>query len=473
MPGCAARSSGSIPRPLVCGIDDGSGALEPTSPNSISIADACANTTQAATTCTTALMAVYNWSRTYVPPATAHALFVPAHAVQTTVLEMQIDVVQYAQTNGGSLSLIRATLFSPDDPACMLLAWLLAVDWATGLREVVSFQGNQTSLHVLSSYLAPVASSPNCLQVPQTVAYYGQLCLQYTTAMAFGTTGITLGYAVGGARGHIEGLNMVEIHRVGGIVWVGRPLLVLRSIVAILVLATSHVQLNMRGTLTTIQSPSPTGIQWLTTTLAGSETRWLAIVLTDLGLVITQVAGLVVGPLNPNPYSLKSSILGTMVSIALTMANPVQPSLQLARICRAPQMDFQLVCDAGVVQIGSVARTIELVVLTAAVVVGCFVVEKWWYPHFRLPSHKVSFLVPAGGHYLFEKDHWIVHDTLFLDKSSAFMCGLITFSTLRCVYILDTKTLRTHVIPNEFDPTVLSAYPFDRQRIAMAVPLVE
>ncbi|KAF0717213.1 Aste57867_2433 [Aphanomyces stellatus] len=427
------------------------------------LVEACAMTTFQVDDCVGLFRPVVQWTLAFVP--SHHVLFTQSALVRETLVHLAIEMVQYAQHNASSpVELLRSTLFT--DPAFDLFAWMLMVEWADSLREVVSFQGDVGSFQTLSSYFAPVVSTPNALEIPHNAAYYWQLCLDYTTGMTFIVTFFTLVYAVS-VQGQIEGLNMLEIHRVGGIVWVGRPLLFLRSAVAILVLATSQVTLAISGTFTTIQTPTPLGLQSLTTVLAGSETCWLVIVLTDLGLVVSQD--------HSNRYSLRSSILATLVSVLLTVASPVQPSFQLARACDATEIDLQLTCHAGVVTIGSSWRVMQLVVITSASVVICFAWDKWWHPSFRLPRHKLSLLLPAGGHFLFHKKPWIFNRTLYLDKASAFMCGLLTLSTHRGIHILDIKTWRIHTISidKDFDPRLLSSHEFDYNRITAAVPLVD
>ncbi|KAF0715063.1 Aste57867_3588 [Aphanomyces stellatus] len=403
----------------------------------------------------------------FMAPETRHALYTQATAIQPDLEALKIEIVQYAQRRASApVDLLRAPLFAPTDPAYMIFAWMFMGDWVQGLREVVSLQGDVSTLTLLSSYYNPLASTPNRLEIPTNVAYYCQLCLQYTTTMVFLLTFFALVYAAY-ARGYIEGFNMFEVNRVGGIVWVGRPFLLLRSLVAILTLATSTVQLQVTGAFTTIHIPTPTGIQWLSTLLAGAETCWLVIVLTDVGLVVTKDL--------TNSYSLLSSIVGTILSIALSVAQPVRPSFGLARMCDVAQLDFQLTCHAGVIHIGSATRVVQLLVLTSTVVVVCFAFEKWRHPNLKLPTHRLSLLLPAGGHYLYHKDPWIFHETLYLDKASAFMCGLVSVSTPHAVYLLDTKTWRTHVIKidKSFDPRLLTTHLPDQRRIARSIPLVD
>ncbi|KAF0699574.1 Aste57867_9862 [Aphanomyces stellatus] len=442
-----------------------SGAYQPcaTCPT---LAQICAKTTTPPEPCLQDFLPVQSWITSYMPASAIQTLVQDAAAIQTTLRALAIEVVQYAQVNATSaVELLRMNVLAPADPYFQLFGWYLLVEWATGVREVVSMQGDGGTINTLSTYLQPSSSVPNPLEIPQNLVYYCQLCIEYTTAVVFIITFFSLAYTVA-SHGYIEGLNMAEINRVGGIVWVGRPLLFLRSLVAILILSTAKVTIEMTGGFTTIQTPHPTGIQWLSTLLAGSETCWLVIVLTDLGLVITKD--------HSNTYSLKSSIVGTIVSIVLSVASPVTPTFELARTCDATHMDLQLTCRAGVIQIGSATRTIQLAYATAIVVVVCFVVERLRCPNLKLPPHNLSLLMPAGAHYLYEKGPWIFDGTLYLDKASAFVCGLIAISHNQSVYLLDIKTWRTHAIAVDGGAVkVLSTDKYDQKRIQASVPLVE
>ncbi|KAF0696409.1 Aste57867_12827 [Aphanomyces stellatus] len=414
--------------------------------------------------CQSFLGGAETWVSTFMSPSVVGRLYQQARSIQDEVAALDIQVVQFAQVDASSpVELLRMSVFDSCDPNFHLFAWFFLVDWANGLREVVSFQGDEGTLTVISAYTQYDVSTPNTLEIPHNAAYYCQLCMQYTTAMIFLVTFFALVYSAG-LRGHIEGLNMVEINRVGGIVWVGRPLLFLRSLVAILFLSTTDVQLSISGIFTRMGVPQATGIQRLTTVLAGSETCWLVIVLTDLGLVVTKD--------HTNSYSLKASILTMVVSIVLSVTTPVVPSFSLARTCDAVQVDYQLACHAGVVTIGSDRRVLELVAIAASSVGLCFAFERWRNPTLTLPRHKLSLLLPASAHYLYNKGPWILDHTLYLDKASAFLCGLITVSYKQSVYVLDIKTWRTHRLRDE-STRLISNIQYDQNRMAAAVPLHE
>ncbi|KAF0686976.1 Aste57867_21268 [Aphanomyces stellatus] len=438
----------------------------PLSPVCGSISEVCGNST-GPTSCRKGLNAAMTWVSAYMPPAAIDNVFHLAGQAKVDIAPLAIEVSQYAQKNASApIELLRIPVMNSGDPAFDFVAWLMLVEWVTGYREVISLRGDFGSLTVISSGSSTLSATPNSLEIPNNVSYYCQLCIQYTTVMVFLVTFFALFYAVC-SRGHIEGLNMLEINRVGGIVWVGRPLLFLRSVVAILFLATAKVELQTSNYFTVMARPPTSGIHSLSTILAGSETCWLVIVLTDLFMAVTKD--------HTNKYSLKSSVLATIVAIILSSTSPVTPQLTVARTCEATQIDFQLTCHAGVIQIGSYERTLQLLIMTSAVVILCFAWEYWRHPTFKLPSHRVSLLLPAGAHYLYHKQPWIFHNTLYLDKASAFLCGLVSFKYKRAVYILDIKTWRTHTIEidSEFNPRLLSAHVYDQGRIEVALPMVE
>ncbi|KAF0682432.1 Aste57867_25445 [Aphanomyces stellatus] len=432
-----------------------------------SVSIACSEATTSHAACKKGFGVAQTWAATYMAGDKLENIHTRAQLVQADIALLSINIVQYAQMNASApVELLQHTMLTSGDVSFDLMSWLMLIEWVTGNREAISILGDFGTLNVLSSTVSIYTYTPNPLEIPAIVSYYCQLCIQYTTAMVFLVTFFSLVYAIT-CRLHVEGLNMFEINRVGGIVWVGRPLLVLRSLIAILFLATSTAQLHIEGNFTKMITPKATTNHALSTVLAGSETCWLVIVLTDLFMVVTKD--------HTNKYSLKSSIITTMASIILSWVSPVTSKLIVSRACDTTQVDFQLVCHAGIVQIGSFERTLQLVIMTSAIVFLCFAWERWRHPTFKLPSHHVSLLLPAGAHYLYHKRPWIFNNTLYLDKASAFLCGLVSVKYKRAVYVLDIKTWRIHRIDidSKFDPRLLSAHMYDQNRIEHALPMVE
>ncbi|KAH9112992.1 hypothetical protein AeMF1_012750 [Aphanomyces euteiches] len=430
------------------------------------IQNVCGNTTMPTKACLNNLLPVHAWVRASMPRDLLHHLFVRGQTVAEDIRMLRVSIAQYVQKDQEAMQLVQAMLLDPSDPYFSLFSWYFLLDWVDGLREVISFQGDVGSMTVVSSYLPPMSSSPMALEIHTNFVSYCQLCIQYTTCVLFLVTIFALAYACL-SGGHIEGYNMLEINRVAGIVWVGRPLLCIRSAVAILMLSTSTLTLETSGIFTRLATPERSAKENFSTFLAGNETCWLVIVVTDLAIFITKD--------HTTKYSLYSSLVTTSITAILSLVSPVQPSVSVVRACDAVQFDLQLTCQAGVVQIGSNQRVGDLVFTTLGVLLACFLWEKWRHPNFELPTHKLSLWLPAGAFYLYEKQPWIIHDTLYLDRVSAFMCGLLAVTHKASIYLLDIKTWRAYTIAIDpkFDARRLSTSSFDNARLADAIPMIE
>ncbi|KAG9414735.1 hypothetical protein AC1031_008150 [Aphanomyces cochlioides] len=429
------------------------------------IENACLNSTGADLQCRQTLLSCHGWIESYVPQLIWEKFHQKAQMVQKELADLNIEIVQYAQMNDSSpVELLRMNIFDTIEPTLWPFSWLFMIDWVDGLREVVSLQGDAGTLTAVSSLVQVVSSTPNSLEIPINLAYYCQQCIQYTTLVIFLVTFIALLYA-GFVHGQIEGFNMFGINRVAGIVWLGRPMLFLRCLVAILLLSTSIVTLETCGKFTRLSTPKSSTMQNFSTVLAGSESCWLVIVVTDLGIVITKDC--------TRRYALYCIIVTTIGTVILSFVSPILPKLVLSRTCQSAKFDFEMKCQSGIVQIGNSHRVIELVIMTMVVVVVCFAFEMWRCPNYALSAHKMSRLVPAGAHYLYSKGSWVFHNIFYLDKASAFMCGLITITYDGSIYVLDVKTWRTRMIQVETDFSRHLISDFDQERISNAVPMVE
>ncbi|OQR89763.1 hypothetical protein ACHHYP_20246 [Achlya hypogyna] len=209
---------------------------------------------------------------------------------------MNIEISQLLQfgSYNSPVEFARASLFNSSDVAYGVFAWNYLYDWALGKREVVSFQGDIGTINLLSSLAAPTASTPDPLEIPTNLSFYCRLCIQYTTLTMAVVAAVTAAYCII-TRFCFEGINMSELNRVGAVVWVGRPLLFLRSVVAIALLSTASASLVQIGGAVN-DAPPP-----LLTVLSGSEATWLILILTDVFIFATKD--------NTNRYSLASTLI--------------------------------------------------------------------------------------------------------------------------------------------------------------------
>ena len=152
------------------------------------------------------------------------------------------------------------------------------------------------------------------------------------------------------ARGHVEGLNMFEMSRVGGIVWVGRPLVAVRSITALCLLSTASIELQSDGVFSYFVT---TPVPLLTACLAANEVTWLVGIVNDISLVWTQDHTIA--------YATINSLLMWLISALLATLAPVQATITASPSCEIATLDYQVVCVAGSVVIGSLERLLTLV----------------------------------------------------------------------------------------------------------------
>ncbi|KAF0684348.1 Aste57867_23661 [Aphanomyces stellatus] len=433
----------------------------------LSIGDICSNTTNSVDTCKPGLKRNLAWVHSNIPNDTAAVVYTHAQIVQASVLALNVEIMQYVRENSSSpVALWRMSLLDPNDPYFKIFAWHYLGDWAMGEREVVSFAGDNGVLTLMSSQTRPANFQPSPLEIPSNVAYYSHICIQYTTSVTFIVATVTAIYSIA-SQGCVEGGNLFVINRVAGIVWMGRPLLLLRSLVATALLSTGVLKLNVRNGITFMDSPRPTGLQLLLTFLAGLEISWLQAILSDVAMVFTGD--------HTASYTTYSSVIVSATAVMLTVVAPVKPTLDLSRSCDVVQMDFQVVCRAGTISIGSPSRFGLLCGLTASTLVVCFLWDRWYHPKFVLPRHRQSLWLPACGYYLYRKGPWIFDGILFLDKASAFMSGLVSFKYDRAIYLLDIKTWRmfTITIDAEFNAAQLSVDRQDQEWIDSAIPMLE
>ncbi|OQR81143.1 hypothetical protein THRCLA_23415 [Thraustotheca clavata] len=247
-------------------------------------------------------------------------------------------------------------------------------------------------------------------------------------------------YSIISTKGYVEGLNMFEINRVGGIVWVGRPFLALRGIIAIFLLSTAKLEMvRVKSVYYFVTRAS----NWFTVLLACGEMGWLVYILNDLFSVFTQQYTM--------GYSTKSGIVIWFVSGVLSLLSPIEHSAVLNRVCRIEIIDYQAVCASGTIYIGNFQRCCTLIGLAICVVVLCYFIERIQNPQQKCDS-RYSLLLSSPGRYMFEKKSWEVDNIYYLDKASAVISGILSLQLRKQLFIFDIKMWRFYTID-------LSQYP--------------
>ncbi|EQC34886.1 hypothetical protein SDRG_07686 [Saprolegnia diclina VS20] len=354
----------------------------------------------------------------------------------TTVHAMNIEMVQYLYRNNSAkspLELYRINLMDEDDVPWRFYGWCFLYEWVSGTREVVSFQGDVGTVATISARANPTHLSPDPLVIPTYLSLmFRDSLVGITVAMIAVALFIVL-YAIR-CQGRIEGLNLLEVNRIVGIVWIGRPFLLLRGITAIMLLNTSPLYLEQAGGIARMATPP---LPWYSTIVAASEATWLVYVLNDLFSCVTRQYTTV--------YAYKSTLLTWAAVATYTFLQPHIHIAEMARHCIAVDMDVALRCTSGYIEIGNGARFWKVIAICCSSILLCYGADRLSQP--RLADVTVpSLLLSAQSVYLFTFDRWIHDGDYYLDRTSAVMAGLVSVDWRGALFILDIKAWRVHTV---------------------------
>ncbi|KAF0698544.1 Aste57867_10843 [Aphanomyces stellatus] len=354
-----------------------------------------------------------------------------ASLAKSSILALTVSLMQYVQENRTTpLEMDTFAILDPSDPTFEFWSWLYVFSWVKGEREVVRFEGDAGAIHLLTEQVLSLPQDIQVHELPTTFAMYARAGVQYVTGLMLGVTILVLFYVVL-SRGLVEGMNLFELNRVAGIVWVGRPLLLLRGVTALCLLSTATLELQLQHGVSYFNVPT---LPWYKTCLGAGEAVWLVYILNDLLMVWTRQHTLY--------YASSSSTLVWVVAASLTLAYPVTHQATVQPQCAIDQMDFQLMCDSGLLVIGQVARLYWL--LGVIGICNAIGLGAAWYFIQRLDQNyqHESLLLSAGAKYLFDSTHWVQDHTYYIDPASAVLNGLVSWRWGHLVYVLDIKLWR-------------------------------
>ncbi|EQC26747.1 hypothetical protein SDRG_15397 [Saprolegnia diclina VS20] len=327
-------------------------------------------------------------------------------SVNADVRAMEIEFMIYTNVNATApLSVQRINLLDATESDFAFFAWLYLYDWVLGNREVISFQGDAGNMTLLSDFASPLAELTQEWQVTANVAQYLHAGVIYVTGVMIAVAFMSAMYMLTSC-GHYEGLNMLELGRVGGIVWVGRPLLVLRSMTAICVLSTATLELQFSGYMSafsTMRDP------WYKTLLAANEVTWLVSIVNDISLVVTQEYS--------TYYVMVNGLVVWALVATLTAVLPVDANTSIDLQCTL-QVDFQAICTSGSIEIGQFARLQLLIGIILVCNIVCFYMVKLSLKA-KPTCHVTSLLLSSGAKYLYAHSDRVYNGVYYLDRASA------------------------------------------------------
>ncbi|KDO25673.1 hypothetical protein SPRG_08972 [Saprolegnia parasitica CBS 223.65] len=358
-------------------------------------------------------------------------------AIELEANALRVGYTQFLyRSDDATYELFFQPLF--EEPGVHFVSWTMLYDWAVDTREVLAFDGDMASFAVLSTTSPVVSMAANTIEMPLNVVLFLRTLCQYVSGVLAGIALVAVGYAILNAF-TTEGHNLFLLNRVAGAVWVGRPLLCVRSLTALCILSTATLQLERADFVTiattTRQDVSMTLLS-LSKVLAASELGWLVYVLEDVAMIYTREYA--------TRYTTKTALLTWCVASILSFASPVEHSVRLQPSCSVVEMDFSLACRHGDVAIGSQRRLLVLLAIAVGISSACFAIARLCGARAKLVDANESHLTSCGAKYLFASTRWVHNHVLHLDYASAALTGLLAWPMGDAlVVVFDVKTWRT------------------------------
>ncbi|OQR86469.1 hypothetical protein ACHHYP_10515 [Achlya hypogyna] len=402
--------------------------------------------------CLESITSVVGFVSTFFSTAELEMYRLRAITAEADILRRGVGFTQFARhipTN--QVQLFFQKLFDPNDPTMMYSSWAFAYDWAVGTREVIGVAGDEATVAIVSALSLTDNFAASEIETPRNVATYFRVLCVYISFVLVAVAIITGFYVLAG-RWTTEGLNLFKANRVGGIVWIGRPLLFLRSLDTV---GAATVLVASRGSASSVAA-------LVTQVLAAGELGWIVYIFDVMCKVFTRTHAAM--------YTVKAALSSWVFAAALSIAKPVTHSATIRRRCAVVQMDYEMICHSGVVVIGPVERLIQLVVIALGTSTIGYLYNRvrCAVPPLDEPE---SHLLSCGALYLFAKKGWVHDGVYYVDFASAVLTGLLVMPYKNDLYVFDVKTWRIHLITRNEIGDATQIHPESR-RLAYALPLV-
>ena len=203
----------------------------------------CSLNTRLYKPCLTVLSNAYNayskWRR-------APELLQQSAAAQRLTIDetaaLHIELMQYA-TENDMPRLLHQNLLDTTDADWTFYGWLMVLDWLQGSREVVAFEGDVSTIVEISKQYQPELYQVESISIPTEFTVLATNVCVYTTSIVVVLICLTASYGVL-AKGNLNGMNLVFFTPVASVVWIGRPLVILRGLTAMTLLCTANLKID-------------------------------------------------------------------------------------------------------------------------------------------------------------------------------------------------------------------------------------
>ncbi|KAF0690119.1 Aste57867_18513 [Aphanomyces stellatus] len=325
--------------------------------------------------------------------------------------------VQYAQNASNHWHLLQQSLVT-SDLNWSFYGWLAFFDWVEGRREIFRLEGDAGTLIVVSEATPNVKLTQNngnaAQSAPDTQIIYNLIAYVTTTNVFIGILIIMYTTFSGFC---VDWRNFFVFNRVAGSIWIGRPLLLVRGLSAILVLSTSEVAMVTQNGYTKFEN-SPRSI-WTTMVIAG-ESTWVSYVTIDALLLVTGGTTFVAAAL--------ATAISWITVVVLETHWPILMETTLNRRCTVVRTDKLLLCKSGTVNVGNVYRIAHLLLVHIVCVAISLAFAMCWSRLRRSRESSSVVLHGSAQAFLFNRTRHVGGATQLMDDAACVMVGLIPFS---------------------------------------------
>ncbi|KAH9159917.1 hypothetical protein LEN26_002105 [Aphanomyces euteiches] len=297
-----------------------------------------------------------------------------------------------------------------------VFGWIYTYEWAQGFREVVSFEGDANILPLISDKYSPVINEAQPLEVPTSSCQYLWSVPVVVSTIIFFVGLIVIFYSFL-LHGRIVGRNLFQFNRVVGAVWLGRPILLVRSLTAIILLCTSPLKFQRHNGNAVFEFKPRSFVESL---VVAGESTWISYVINDVLLVLTA---------NNQPhYAPVSTWIGWLIMAVFDIASPYRVKANMNRQCSIDYLNKKLTCTSAEIYVGSVERAITLALIQIGSVSIAFLLNSIWMWLKRSTSKSSnSHLLLSGTAIAFLHKDTLPNGAWMFDRVSCVLCGLITF----------------------------------------------
>ncbi|OQR88991.1 hypothetical protein ACHHYP_06531, partial [Achlya hypogyna] len=437
-----------------------SSIFQPTVPT---VTEVCAFTQDLVAACSTVVQLAATIAQKVSPVA------VLSQRVDPTTLN--ISIVQYVNSSNDKVALIRQPILDLQDAAWSFYGWLAIADWLEGSREVVMFTGDAGSIPLMSKAYAPLTFTSPTEGIPTEAAsllraMYLYFDLHFFAVAALMAVAWVVSIPTLSLKQRlVAGRNLCFTMRVGSLVWVGRPLLLLRGVFASVVLSTASVALKHSLSHSHLAFEPRSALDSF---LLAGEATWLTFVINDLASIFTAE--------HTKRTNVISCLLVWFGVWILELASPVMPLGTFDRSCTSTNMDAAVVCSSGAVDIGSRLRLSLLLGIQVTTVLAVWLVVRTTTAPMVTGRRPAPVFVPAVAQTLLENLP-PVHDadiSIYLyDPIGAVAAGLLPYRRRGVEYVFSGSLWTAVAVQQSAGPSRLAsvfALPVFSRRVSGSSP---